>query len=65
MSVFGKWLYEIEKVDFYVKIDKKKERKSMGICGSSKQFRIVYFIGFVCLNNKLNKYIIVSKIINF
>ena len=35
----------------------------MGICGSSKQFRIVYFIGFVCLNNKLNKYIIVSKVI--
>ena len=66
MSVFGKWLYEIEKVDFYVKIDKKKkEKKSMGICGSSKQFRIVYFIGFFCLSNKLNKYIIVSKIINF
>ena len=28
MSVFGKWLYEIEKVDFYVKIDKKKKKKA-------------------------------------
>ena len=27
MSVFGKWLYEIEKVDFYVKIDKKKKKE--------------------------------------
>ena len=65
MSVFEKWLCGIEKVDFHAKIDPKKKKNCMGLCGSSKQFRIFYFIGFFCLSNKLNKYIIVSKIINF
>ena len=54
---------EQKKQTFMLKQTQKKKKNCMGLCGSSKQFRIVYFIGFVCLNNKLNKYIIVSKVI--